>query len=92
MNAHIANRDLGTDAELAELVARIKGFDYEHATNNENLALAKALKVLAEDIVQRQQKVQAMQDELKRKLQLAEVTAEMSAVLTSLKPKRWWRR
>lgn len=91
MNAQTINKELGTDAELAELVARIQGFDHANATTNENLALSRALKVLAADIVQRHTRVREMQEELHRKLQLAEVTSEMSEVLKSLKPKRRWR-
>ena len=90
MNVHVSNRDLGTDEELAELVNRIRGFDYGNATPKENLALARALKVLAEDVLQRRDKVAELQAELERKLSLAEVTAEMGEVLRSLKPKRTW--
>ena len=90
MNVHVSNRDLGTDEELAELVNRIRGFDYGNATPKENLALARALKVLAEDVVQRRDKLVELQAELQRKLSLAEVTAEMGEVLRSLKPKRSW--
>lgn len=90
MNAHTANKELGTDAELSELVARIRGFDFDNATDKENLALTRALKVLADDIVQRHTKVREMQEELKRKLSLAEVTAELSDVIKTIQPKRAW--
>jgi 7-keto-8-aminopelargonate synthetase-like enzyme len=90
MNVHVSNRELGTDEELSDLVNRIRAFDYGSATPKENLALARALKVMAEDVLQRRQKVTELQAELQRKLSLAEVTAEMGEVLKALRPKRTW--
>lgn len=90
MNAHIANKDLGTDEELSELVARIRGFDFDNATPKENLALARALKVVAEDTVRRNTIAREMQEELRKKLSLAEVTSELSEVIQTMRPKRRW--
>lgn len=88
------NRDLGTDAELNTLVNKIRGYDFDNATADDHLALTRALKIVAEDVITRRQTIIEHEAELKRRLSLAEVTTELDGVLKSLRPKRkrWWRR
>lgn len=90
------NRDLGTDTELRTLVSKIQGYDYDNATSDDHLALTRALKILAEDMVQRHATITAHELELKRKLSLAEVTSELDGVLKALHPpvkrRGWFRR
>ena len=47
------NADLGLDTDLIALVSKIRDFDYDNATPPESMALARALKVVADDIVDR---------------------------------------
>lgn len=81
-------RDLGTDAELLELVTRIKGFNFDDATVSELLSLSKALRVLADDTIARYENVKDLQSELSQKLKLAAVVEEMSGVVATLRPVR----
>lgn len=87
-----ARAELGTDAELLNLVAKIKGFDHDNATPTENLALAQALKLVAQDIIARHEDVCAKQKVLADKIAIAEVAGELAGVVTALKPqpKRGW--
>lgn len=86
--------ELGNDTELFALVARIKGFDFDNASTNENLALAQALKIVATDIVSRHEKVVEMQRALTEKIAIAEVAGELAGVVATLKPQRrgWFNR
>lgn len=83
--------ELGTHTELLSLVEQIKSFDPDYATNGENLALARALKIVAQDIVRRHESVLALQARLREKLEVAEVAAELSGVIDVIRPrKRGW--
>ena len=89
--------ELGTDTELLALVAKIQGFNHDTATNNESLALAKALKIIADDVVVRHEAVRRLQVQLSEKLAIASVAGELAGVLTALKPaplnvkpRRWY--
>ncbi len=96
MNQHVrANRELGANDDMSELVAKIRGFDHDTATPSDQLALARALKLLAEDIVTRQSNVAELEAKLTQRLALADVSFEMADVFKALNPlpkKRWWRR
>lgn len=89
-----AQAELGTDAELIALVNKIQGFDHDTATPVENLALAKALKIVALDIVAKHREAREMQQELKHKLAVAEVAGELAGVVRALTPAKrsWFRR
>jgi hypothetical protein len=85
------NADLGADADLLTLVSKIKGFDYEMASPTESMALARALKLVAEDIVTRHTAVLAMQKTLAEKIEMAEVAGELAGVIEIIRPrKRGW--
>lgn len=79
------NKELGTDAEIVELVQRIKGFSFEDASLNELMALSRALQVISEDIVRQQQENRALQAELTQKLSVTNVVAEMSGVVRAIR-------
>ena len=84
-------RELGTDTELLDLVRHIKSFDHEYATPVESLALTKALKIVAADIIAQHERLADMRVQLEHKLALAEVTAELSGVINTIRPrKRGW--
>lgn len=84
------NHDLGTDDEIAELVQRIKGFSFEEAGVSEMLAVARALRVLADDIITRHERAKQLEDTLKGRVQISEVVAEMSALITQQRPNKSW--
>lgn len=89
-----ARTDLGTDAELLALVSKIKGFNYDGATAPENLALAQALKIVAQDTVARWEAVREQQRILADKIAIADVATELAGVVNTLKPepaarRRW---
>lgn len=88
------NTELGTDTELMDLVSKIKGFDFEYATTRENMALTRALKVVAADIVQRHEQILQLQEQLEEKLAMASVTAELSGVIDVIRPRKrgWFRK
>lgn len=97
--AHPANRELGTNSEFAALIEKIEGFDFAAPTNTDHLNLARALKVLAKDIVERHRNITALEAQLMEKTSLAEVTSEIGKVLGLLGPvaprrRRWfsWRK
>lgn len=88
-----ARAELGTDAELIALVDKIKGFKHDDASPAENLALAQALKIVAQDIVLRHDEVREMQAQLAHKIAIAEVAGELAGVVSTLRPvtrKRGW--
>lgn len=85
--------ELGTDAELLALVAKIKGFDHDAATAPENLALAQALKIVAQDTVARWEQVREQQRTLSEKTAVASVVVELADVISTLRqssPRRGW--
>jgi hypothetical protein len=84
MNAH-TKTDMGSDNELLTLVEKIKGFRYDDATSAENFALARALKLVADDTVRRHEEVRQMQKRLQEKLAVANIAAELSEVVNALK-------
>lgn len=85
------NADLGLDTDLIALVSKIKDFDYDNATPPESMALARALKVVADDIVERHTRVLTMQRTLADKIALAEVAGELAGVIDAIRPrKRGW--
>jgi cysteine sulfinate desulfinase/cysteine desulfurase-like protein len=83
MSAH-TKTDMTSDNELLTLVEKIKGFRYDDATTAENFALARALKLVAEDIVRRHEEVRQMQERLREKLEVANIAAELSEVVSAL--------
>ena len=86
--ARVVNRELGTDSEFAALIEKIEGFDFVASTHTDNLNLARALKVLAKDIVERHRNITALEAKLVEQTSLAEVTAEIGKVLGALSPPR----
>lgn len=82
------NADLGVDADLLTLVSKIKGFDYDTATPTESMALARALKLVADDVVARHTAIIAMQQTLAEKIALAEVAGELAGVIDIIRPAR----
>jgi hypothetical protein len=87
--------ELGTDTELLALVERVKGFGFEAATMNENSALVKALKIIAEDTTKKWVEVNELKRALGEKLDAAGVAAELAGVVASMRPAKrrsWWSR
>lgn len=84
------NHDLGTDDEIAMLVQRIKGFNFDEAGVNEMLSLARALHVVADDITSRHDRIRELETTLKGKLQVADVVAEVNLILSKSKTKKSW--
>lgn len=86
--------ELGSDLELADLVAKIRRFDFAGATMNENSALVQALKVVTEDIAARWDAVSKLQSQLEERLAAASVAAELAGVVNAMRPtpapKRRW--
>lgn len=81
------NRDLGVPdqrTDLDELIARVRGWDTSAATTAENKALAKALAVIAADVVRRHENVSRMERELAAKVATIDTTIELADVLKSL--------
>ena len=92
-----ANKDLGTENDMLDLIERIQGFAYDTATETDQLVLTRALKVLADDIIARHEKVRSMQADLSKKLKVADVVTEMNSVLHTITPppqpkpiRPWW--
>lgn len=77
--------ELGTDVELLNLVAKIRGFDFANATMTENHALTQALKLIAEDTTRRWDAVRQMQADLREKLAAASVAAELADVVNAMR-------
>jgi hypothetical protein len=85
------NTDLGTNTELQQLVDQIRSFDADYATPRENMALARALKIVAQDTVRRHEQAIALQARLEEHLAIAETAAELSGVIDVIRPrKRSW--
>ena len=89
---HPHNAELGTQSELLHLVEQIKSFDADYATPRENMALARALKVVALDIVRQHEEVTTLRARLEEHLTIAETAAELSGVIDVIRPrkKRGW--
>jgi hypothetical protein len=82
------NRDLGVPdqrTDLDELIARVRGWDTSAASTAENKALAKALAVIAADVVRRHENVSRMERELAAKVATIDTTIELADVLESLR-------
>jgi hypothetical protein len=79
------NKELGTDAEIVELVQRIKQFNFDDANLNELMALSRALQVVSEDIIKQQQENRALQAELRQKIAVTNIVSEMSGVVRAIK-------
>jgi hypothetical protein len=96
MTTYNHNSDLGSETELAELVQKVSHFDYDTATSSDHLALAKALRVLADDVLRRHADAVTLQgklrDQLSSQIAVSEITQQISYVVKSMKParKRWW--
>lgn len=80
------NRELGSDSEFAALIERIEGFDFTSPTHTDHLNLARALKVLAKDLVERHRNITALEAQLIERVSLAEVTSEIGSILKVLSP------
>lgn len=81
------------DPDLMNLIQKIKGFDHDGAKPADCVALAQALKLVADDVLKRHEDVSRMQDELARKLVVAESCVELAGVVAAFKPEaRSWRR
>ena len=93
MNKHI-NADLGADDSILQLVERIQAFNYRDADERDLSSLARAIKVLAKDLVDRHQAVREMQAELTRKTSIADIAGELNDVYRTITPsqpkKRKW--
>lgn len=76
---------LGTENELIALVNKIASFNYDNASPTESMALARALKVIADDVIERHAKVLSMQKRLEQQLAVVEVCGELAGVVTCLK-------
>lgn len=75
-----------TTAEIISLVEKISGYDYGGATPAEQTALARAMKLVADDVTSRWKVVRALEIELTDKLQQAGVAVGLADVIESLKP------
>ena len=82
------NQDLGSDNEIAALVARIQKFDFEDAAVTELATLTKALKIISDDIITRSERVRAFERELTNKLAIADIATEVSGIVKSIRPKK----
>ena len=93
MNKHV-NKDLGADDAIDQLVARIESFNYNDADNRDLSSLARAIKVLANDLAERHQAARDLQAELIRKTSIADVAGELAEVYRTITPsqpkKRGW--
>lgn len=79
-----ANAELGSDVELMNLVNKIRGFDFDEAGPAENLALARALKLITEDTLRRHDDVRQMQIRMRERLAVAETASELAGVVNAL--------
>lgn len=71
----------GNDATFAELAEKIRGFSYDDASPTEQVELAGALKLLAQETVSRWETVRRMEDDLRSKLSMAKVREAMNDVI-----------
>lgn len=91
MNAHVA-APFAVDDSMRVLVERIRGFAYDDASPTEMQDLCSALKLVAEDTVQRWETVVRLEQEAREKVSMGEVRSMMRDVLGVTKPgKPWWR-
>jgi hypothetical protein len=87
------NTDLGSETELLTLIARVQGFDYDNAAPSDSMALARALRIIAQDTIKRHEQVRTMQRTLADKIAIAEVAGELAGVIDIIRPtpaKRRW--
>lgn len=75
-----------TTAEIISLVEKLSGYDYGGATPAEQTALARAMKLVADDVTSRWKVARALEIELTDKLQQAGVAVGLADVIESLKP------
>lgn len=80
------NTDLGVGHELDALVAKIRKFDYDNATVGDCLSLARALKVLADDLCDRHEKALTVQRKLMHEKSINDVMSEISSVCKTIAP------
>ena len=84
------------DPDLFTIIQRVRGFDHDAATPDEQMLVVQALKTIANDTVARFEHVLALQRELESKLQTATFCAEVSEVVARIKPvtpptkHSWW--
>ena len=81
----MTRQQLGSDDEIALLVQKIKGFDFEDASLNELQSVIIAIKVLSDDIVIRQEECRRLQQELRQRITISEVVKEMAGVVRSVR-------
>lgn len=81
----MTRQQLGSDDEIALLVQKIKGFDFEDASLNELQSVIIAIKVLSDDIVIRQEECRRLQQELRQRITISEVVKEMADVVRSVR-------
>jgi len=84
---------MALDPDMMNLIQKIQGFDHEAAKPADNVALAQALKLVAADVLARHAEVVKLQNELTRKIAVAEGCSVLAGVVATLKPQpRGWRR
>ena len=96
LNADLGS-NLGSPTEMDDLIARVRSFAPQAASPTEDMALVKALSVIAADVIQRHEKVSKLQQELAEKIAVASVASELAGVLAALGPepvtqtgRKWW--
>ncbi|CAB4125037.1 hypothetical protein UFOVP55_50 [uncultured Caudovirales phage] len=82
------NKDLGADDSILQLVERIQAFNYNDADNRDLSSLARAIKVLAQDLVERHASARALEAELVRKTAIADVAGELAEVYRTIAPSK----
>jgi hypothetical protein len=70
-----------TNNDMAALCERIRGFTHDDASPAEQVQLCAALKLLAEETVNRWELVRKLELELRDKLTMADIREKMSEVL-----------
>jgi hypothetical protein len=88
MNTDLSNGI--SDDTMLTLVQRIRGFNYENATPDDNAVLIKALKTVAHDTIARWEHVYELERLADARLKTVNVTRELSEVCETLhrKPKK----
>lgn len=96
------NQPFGNDASLGELCERIRGFNYTEASPAELSTFLGAVKLVAQDTVDRNERIRKMELELRNRITEAELYEELRGVvdITQLgklprvsvvkKIRRWW--
>jgi hypothetical protein len=80
----------GTEHTFAELCERIAGFNHEDASPAEQDQLTAALKLLAQDTVDRWRAVHSLEKDLKSKITMAKIRERMNNVLDVTREGTTW--